>query len=150
MQNQLSKFVPNTFLPFLRTKKLQWGRIVYNTVPLFPCYMFGYFDLLSAHHKIIRTVGVIGLVSVGGEPSQVDSSIVEEIRRRGRDGIVELREEIFRQGQAVQVRNGPLSGLNVIFERYISGGDRVAVLLNAVGGADIRVVLSPDKIAPRD
>jgi transcription antitermination factor NusG len=109
--------------------------------------MFGLFDLESAYHRIMRTAGVVGFVCAGEEPSAVDSSIVEEIRRRGRNGIVELPEETFRAGQTVQVINGTLRGLNGVFERYLSGTDRVALLLNELGGANVRVILPPSQIA---
>jgi len=95
----------------------------------------------------MRAAGVVGLVCAGEEPSVVDGSIVEEIKRRGRDGIIELPEEAFHAGQSVQVKNGPLRGLNAVVERYLSGTDRVALLLNEVRGANVRVILPPSQIA---
>jgi transcriptional antiterminator RfaH len=148
VQHQLAEFVPNTFLPLLRANQLQWGRIAQTIVPLFPCYIFSLFDLQSEYHRIMRTAGVVGLVCAGEEPSALDSSIVEEIRRRGKNGIVELPEEAFHAGQAVQVKNGPLRGLNAVFERYLSGTDRVALLLNEIHGANVRVILPSCRIAP--
>jgi transcriptional antiterminator RfaH len=148
VQQQLAEFVPNTFLPLLRTKQSQWGRIAQIIAPLFPCYIFSLLDLGSDYHRIMRAAGVVGLVCAGEEPSVVDGSIVEEIRRRGRNGIIELPEEAFHAGQAVQVKNGPLRGLNAVVERYLSGTDRVALLLNEVRGANIRVILPPSQIAP--
>src|SRR5712692_3125695 len=121
VRSRLSGFVPEAFLPLLRTKTPQWGRLSPAIVPLFPCYLFGFFDLQSAYHKIMRTAGVIGLVRTGEEPVEVNDSIVEEIRCRGRNGIVELPTETFRAGQTVRVKNGALRGLNAVFERYLSG-----------------------------
>jgi len=145
---RLSGFVSETLLPLLRTERPQWGRVSSAVVPLFPCYLFGSFDLKSAYHKIIRTPGVVGVVRTGEEPAEVDDSIIEEIRCRGRNGIVELPDEAFRVGQTVQVKNGPLRGLSAIFERYLSGTARVAILLDAVSGANLRVILPPNQIAP--
>ena len=147
VRQQLAEFVANTFLPLLRTKQSQWGRIVQMIVPLFPCYIFSLLDLGSDYHRIMRAAGVVGLVCAGEEPSVVDGSIVEEIKRRGRDGIIELPEEAFHAGQAVQVKNGPFRGLNAVVERYLSGTERVALLLNEVGGANVRVILPPSQIA---
>jgi transcriptional antiterminator RfaH len=146
VENKLSEFIPATFFPLLRSKVSKFGRAIETLTPLFPCYIFARFDLLSTHYKIQHTVGVIQVVCTGGEPSEVDEAIVEEIRSRGTNGIVERPKESYQQGQRVQVQNGPFSGLNAIFERYLSGSERVALLLSTVGTANIRITLPSARI----
>src|SRR5438876_1159069 len=80
VQSKLSEFIPNTFFPLLRSKGLRWGRLTETLTPLFPCYIFARFDLESTYYKIRHTAGVIHVVCAGGEPSEVDEGIVEEIK----------------------------------------------------------------------
>jgi transcriptional antiterminator RfaH len=149
VQCQLAQFVSSTFLPLTQTKHWQCKKVSETTVPLFPCYIFGLIHLESEYHRVMRTRGVVGFIGAGEEPSVVDDSIVEEIKRRGRNGIVELPGKQFKSGQTVQVHTGVLRGLNAVFERYLSGSDRVALLLNEVRGANVRVILSSSQIASR-
>jgi len=150
VENKLSEFVPATFFPLLRSTGFRFGHATETLTPLFPCYIFARFDLLSTYYRIQHTAGVIQVVCAGGEPSEVEEAIVEEIRNRGTNGIVERPKESYQQGQRVQVQNGPFSGLNAIFERYLSGAERVALLLNAVDTANIRVILPSARIAAVD
>ncbi len=149
VKDQLSGCVLDTFLPFLRTTRRNWGRRASSIEPLFPTYLFGLFDLDSAYPTIMRTPGVVSLVRLGGEPAEVSHSVVEEIRRRAVNDIVEPVPRRFRAGELVQIENALFGGLNAVFERYLSAADRVAVLLSSVAGANIRVVLPADQIAQR-
>jgi transcriptional antiterminator RfaH len=146
VQNVLGDFVSDTFLPLLRTTNRQWGRIASVVAPLFPCYLFSLFDLDTTYQRITRTPGVVGLVREGGGPAEVPSSIVEEIRRRGPNGIVELPKETLHPGQQVQVEHPLFNGFTAVFERYLSGTERVALLLNAVSGARVRIVMPASRV----
>jgi hypothetical protein len=45
------------------------------------------------------------------------------------------------------VVDGPFRGFEAIFERYLSGTERVAILLSAVEASGLRVVLSATAVA---
>jgi transcriptional antiterminator RfaH len=90
---------------------------------------------------------VHSVVAIGGEPVVVPISIVEEIRHRGVDGVVELPQRKLDPGQKIRVIDGPFRDLEAIFDRYLSGSERVAILLDAIGASTIRVVLPSSCLA---
>src|SRR5579885_2928056 len=143
----LRNTVLQTFLPLLRTRRVQWGKTVDAIVPLFPCYLFAYLTLSEHRFTVARTIGVVGLVCAGSQPCVVDEAIVRQIRERTKNGAVELSDDTYCALQPVQVVRGPLRGLAAAFERYMSGTDRVALILNAVGGASVRIILPQTPIA---
>ena len=115
---------------------------------LVPLLSFAQIDLETEYHFVQRTPGVVGLLCAGGEPSEVDESVIEEIRKRGTNGIVEVPQGTFSSGESVSVVSGPLRGISAIFERYMSGSQRAALLLDLIGGASVRTILPCALIAP--
>ena len=87
------------------------------------------------------------LISGGGEPVMVPPAIVEEIKRRGKDGIVELAPRKLDPGQKIRIVDGPFRDIEAIFDRYLSGSERVAILLDALGASTIRIVLPTSCVA---
>jgi transcriptional antiterminator RfaH len=143
---KLGEFVPRTFLPRMRTRQLRRGSVIESVTPLFPCYLFALFDIESTLYKVLHTIGVAGVVCAGAIPSEVDSSIIDEIRRRGEDGVIEVPHRTFNAGEPVRLTDGPMEGFAGIFEHYRSGSRRVAILLNVVGG-NMKVVVPAASVA---
>jgi transcriptional antiterminator RfaH len=85
--------------------------------------------------------GVRAIVSAGSDPLAVPDAIVAEIRRRGIDDIVEIVDPPLGSGQRVTIVDGPFRGFEAVFDRYLSGAERVAILLSAVESGGLRVVL---------
>lgn len=140
VQLKLGEFVSETFLPRMRIQRLRSGALTETVTSLFPCYLFARFELESSLYRVLHTIGVAGVVCAGSTPSEVDSSIIEEINRRGENGIIELPPRIFNAGERVRLTDGPMEGFAGIFEQYRSGSKRVALLLNVVG-ASMKVVV---------
>jgi len=140
VQYNLGEFLHRTFLPRMRTRRPRNGTLIESVTPLFPCYLFASFELESNLYKVLHTTGVAGVVCAGSTPSEVDSSIIDEISRRGKDGIIEIPQKTFNAGERVRLTEGPLVGFAGIFEHYRSGSKRVALLLNLVG-ASMKVVV---------
>ena len=118
-----------------------------SVAPLFPCYLFARMDLQTKYFEVKYLAGVSGLVSAGSDPLVVPDLIVTEIRARGVDDVVELREVPFDSGQSVRVVEGPFRGFDAIFERYLSGAERVAILLNTIENVGPRIVLPASALA---
>ncbi|MBV8053930.1 MAG: hypothetical protein JO071_01675 [Deltaproteobacteria bacterium] len=146
VQFKLAEFVHHTFLPRMRTWHIRNGARTGTVAPLFPCYLFALFELESSLYKVLHTIGVAGVVCAGSTPSEVDASLIEEISRRGENGIVELPQRTFNAGDQVRITDGPMEGFAGIFECYRSGSTRVALLLNFVG-ASMKVVVPVTSIA---
>ncbi|MGH7984778.1 MAG: transcription termination/antitermination protein NusG [Candidatus Binataceae bacterium] len=142
VRDQLGVILPEVFLPMLEARTPRWGRMTWAVTPLFPCYMFARFDLQERYFDVKYMPGVQGLVSAGRDPLAVPSVVIDEIRQRGENGVVKLPEESFGNGDHLRVVDGPFRGFEAVFERYLSGTERVAILLSTVEATGLRVVLS--------
>jgi transcriptional antiterminator RfaH len=125
------------------------GRGELGLLPLFPCYLFAKFDLRERYFDVRYLPGVAGLVSAGAEPIPVPPLVVDEIKRRGVDGIVEAMEGALKKDDHVRVIEGPFKDFDAIFERYVSSAERVAILLGTVGAGGLRVVLPSAAVVAR-
>ncbi len=145
VRDQLAAVLPEVFLPFLRARMSRWGRFGWSVVLLFPSYLFARCDLRGNYFGIKYSAGVAGLVSAGNEPLTVAPEIIASIRERAI--VVEIVAPRFAAGERVQVTERQFYGIEAIFERYLSGEERVAILLNAAGAGAVRMVLPSGAIA---
>jgi transcriptional antiterminator RfaH len=138
VREQLSRLVPEVFLPMLKLPVSR--RTSPSLVPLFPQYLFARCDLAAQYFEIRYMRGVAGFVSTGMRPVPLSEQIVESVRSRCINGVVELGAKRFRQGECVRVVDGPFRDFEAIFEGYLSGSRRVAILIQTVEGRGVRVV----------
>lgn len=144
--SQLNEWMPEAFLPTLKLRIHRWGRLVTSVCPLFPCYVFA---RLPAHCDVRRlnyTSGVREIVRAGEELLLVPISVIVQLKDRCSHGPIELPSEPFQQGEQVTIANGALKGLQAVFEQYLSGSQRVAILLSSLTETSIRVVLPSNSI----
>ncbi len=100
--------------------------------PYFPGYMFVYADLDSLGQNFFSWLpGTRGLVGFDGEPSIVPPEMVSWLERRMSDidkagGLV---FDELEHGDTIRIKSGPFEGLEAIFDRKLSGDERVQVLL---------------------
>jgi transcriptional antiterminator RfaH len=110
------------------------GTVWFQPAPLFPNYLFARFDAEALLTKVRLTRGVQRVVGFGEYATPVHDSIIEVIRGRlGEDGLV--RPMAVQRGDRVEIVDGPLHSLTGVFERHASGGERVVILLTAMGRA---------------
>jgi transcriptional antiterminator RfaH len=64
-----------------------------------------------------------GLVRFAGLPATVAPAVIEELKALGED----FRQALFKPGDSVRLADGPLAGLEGIFER--ADGDARAIVL---------------------
>ena len=147
VRDQLSPQLPEVFLPMLKARVPRWGRLAMSVAPLFPCYLFARLDLQLKYFEVKYLAGVTVLVSAGPDPIVVPEDIISEIRARGVNDVVEIREVPFDSGQPVRVVDGPFRGFEAIFERYLSSTERVAILLNTIENGGPRIVLPASALA---
>ena len=141
VRDQLTAQLPEVFLPLLEARTPRWGKLTWTIMPLFPGYLFARLDPQKQYFNVRYMPGVQGLVSAGNEPVAVPSGVVEEIRRRGVNGVVKIEEKDFDNGDRLRIVEGPFRGFEAIFERYFSGAERIAILLSAIDAKGLRVVL---------
>jgi len=116
-------------------------------VPLFPQYIFARLHLAKHYFDIRYLPGVTGFVPAGREPIEVSEEIVDSVRARCTDGVVQLCPKPFRSGDRVHVIDGPFRNFEAIFQGYLSGAKRVAILINAVEGCGLRVIADASTVA---
>jgi transcriptional antiterminator RfaH len=150
VQTILSNGIAETFLPRLRSEQRMWGRLTETITPLFPCYLFASFNAKTEYHSVRRTCGVVGVLCTGDEPLEVDEAVIVEIKNRGPNGVVELSRPAFNPGEPVNVVAGPLRGISAVFDHYLSGSERAALLVDLIGRANVRVILPARLLAAAD
>jgi transcriptional antiterminator RfaH len=121
-----------SFLPRLEERKLV--RRVYRVcvAPLFPGYLFARIDPFEQYRAVKYAKGVRSIVEFGSSPAFVDDQIIDSIRSRMVDGLITVPDESMRSGQVVRIARGPLEGIEAVFQRDVSGPQRVMLLLRAI------------------
>jgi len=114
-------------------------------VPLFPGYVFCRLDLVLSGKAVRYTRGVKDFVKFGDRFAEVAEGVIGTLRERCPDGIAQVQPVTYRAGEPITIKEGPLSGLEAVFESEMKGNQRVAVLLEFLG-RQTRVVLSSDMI----
>jgi transcription antitermination factor NusG len=117
--------------------------------PYFPGYLFVHADLeLVSVSSLAWIPGGVGLVSFGDEPAFVPDSLVFTIKQRV-DALMSASEKVpvsLNKGDSVVIHEGAFKDYEGIFDIYLSGTDRVRVLLSLLGNRQIPVELSAGSI----
>ena len=130
-----------TFLPLLETYQCFGGRPLQKIKPLFPNYLFAKLDIDTHYYKVKWTRGVSKILGVGGEPMAISERVIETIKARmGENNLVTL-DDGLQEGNIVQFTSGPFKDLMGVFDKKMSDGKRVKVLLNLIG-VDVPVQVS--------
>jgi transcriptional antiterminator RfaH len=129
---QLRRCGVETFLPCLEESRMirRCRRIVVS--PLFPGYLFGRLDLKEHYRTVNYTRGGLGVVSFGSIPAQMNEAMIDSIRVRLTNGIFKPQGHCLIPGQTVQIRSGPMSGLEAIFQYQLTGQQRASLLLRCL------------------
>lgn len=126
-QEQLARRGVETFLPRI-VEPLRSARKPAVSA-LFPNYLFVRIDLEEQYFDVSWTPGVKRFISFGTSPAPVGDSVVEFLQERvGPAGILSV-VPVFRAGDTVRIRSGPLAGLVGIIECPGSPRGRVRVLM---------------------
>jgi transcriptional antiterminator RfaH len=121
-----------TYYPRLRDRRIRFGRMIENRPALFPGYAFVLIQL--QWHTAKWSPGTIGLIMDGIGPARVPDNVIEEIRRREIDGLIELAQPpALKRGVRVQILRGPFTGHLAIFAD-MKPRARVDILLQILGG----------------
>jgi transcriptional antiterminator RfaH len=145
--DHVSRLTPEVLLPLVRVRVRRWGRMTESVAALFPCYMFALFDLEQEYSRLRYTRGVREIVRFGEEAAVAPQWMIDELKLRCATGPVELATSKLVAGQRVVVTDGPFREFEGIFERRLSGAERVAILLSVMG-AGARAVLPANMVVP--
>jgi transcriptional antiterminator RfaH len=129
--------------PKVRERKFSRGKITDAVSPLFPSYVFAKFEKYRDYHLIRYTRGIKWVLSNEEGPAEIPDRIVDSIVERIEDGFVKIRSS-FTQGQNVIIKGGPFEGFTAVFEKEMSGMERVCLLLKAI---NVRLVIDRSMVA---
>jgi transcriptional antiterminator RfaH len=91
------------------------------------------------------TRGVNKILGSGVEPVPISEKVIQTIKdRMGENNLVKL-DEGLEEGTIVQFTSGPFKDLMGVFDRRMSDGKRVRVLLSLIG-VDVPVQVSRHQI----
>lgn len=114
--------------PKIRVKKYVRRRYVDVIEPLFPGYIFAFFDKGMHSHMIRYTRGVKYVVGKA-HPIAVPAEIIDAIRSRLEGDLIRQDLESLEQGDRVLIKEGPFMDFYGIFERNLPGKRRAMILL---------------------
>ena len=117
-----------------KIRALQKGKIVVKR-PLFPRYVFAFVDKLW--YSIRGTRGVSYLLMNDAGPATIPDSVIDELKaREDTNGFIVLSKEKlperFQKGAQVRTTEGPLTGLDLIYDG-MRDNERVTVLTMLLG-----------------
>ena len=133
VESRLRDLDLEVFLPWLRARRRRGSRYQWVLGPLFPGYLFCRLDLPLSGKAVRYAPGVKDFVKFGNCIAEVGVDVIQTLRERCPSGVARLQPKTFRNGEPVLIREGPLSGLEAIFEREMGVSERVAVLLEILG-----------------
>lgn len=119
--------------------------------PYFPRYLFVHTDLTSVGISALKWIpGAIGLVQFDGEVAVVPNLFIETLKTRITEIKVAggLHLDGLKQGDSVQIKDGPFAGFDAIFDFRLGGQERVQVLLQWMG-REMKVKLNANGIEKR-
>ena len=113
------------WLPMISVEKLRRGRVSEVIEPMFSRYLFIRLDTHNTNWTPIRsTLGVSRLVSFGNRPAPIADELIQALRQMPD----RAPERLLQPGQAVRVIEGPLKGLEAIYQ-HADGELRAMVLV---------------------
>ncbi len=141
VETNLSNQEIEVFLPLLESFQYSSGKIAQKIKPLFPNYLFAMLDIESQYYKVKWTRGVNKILGNGSEPIPISEKVIRTIKdRMGENNLAKL-DEGLEEGTLVQFTSGPFKDLMGVFDKKMSDGTRVRVLLNLIG-VDVPVQVS--------
>jgi transcriptional antiterminator RfaH len=115
--------------------------------PFFPNYLFLKNPGLERLPDIRWMPGLRQVVAFGSRAALVPDEIVQRIAERLQT-YQEPTEERYRPGDRVRVMHGPLEGLEVVFDRRLSSGERVRVMLELLSRIQVPVEMDMRDLLP--
>ena len=101
------------FLPTYRSRRIWADRIKTLDMPLFPGYVFCRIPV-EERNRVLTTSGVVDLVGAGRHAIPIADTEIEAIRALVHSQVAAEPWPFLKIGQMVQVRRGPLAGLEGI------------------------------------
>lgn len=115
---------------------LQWRRGRTEMTPLFPGYLFARSEpACFTRSAVDAQPGVVRVVTIGATPCVVEDDVLAALQARvdALNAAGGLPLHPFKPGDVVQLRSGPLAGMEAIFVGPTTPSERVEILLHFLG-----------------
>ncbi len=133
VQELLLKRDIETYLPLLASRKPSRQD---ERKPFFARYLFARLDLDTLPLSSINWMqGMSGVVSFGGQPAVVDDEVIRWLKAR----LAQLGTRDYHRGlpltpnSRMRIVEGPLKGMQAIFDRRTGADERARVLVQLLG-----------------
>jgi transcriptional antiterminator RfaH len=103
------------------------------TEALFQNYLLAKFDLLVSLRHVQAARGVRGVVHFGSRWPTIPEAAIKELQTAMAGQDLRVVEDTLRPGDAVQIADGVMHGLQAVVRRVMPARQRVAVLLDFLG-----------------
>ncbi|WP_417513648.1 transcription/translation regulatory transformer protein RfaH [Marinobacter sp.] len=115
------------FYPKIQVEKIKAGKRIQKLEPLFPGYLFVNLEQTDpAWAKLRSTRGVLRVVSFANKPAAISDDVIRHVK----DSLDSVTQQGgLKQGEAVQLGEGPFEGINAVFQAY-DGEERAIVLIS--------------------
>jgi transcription termination/antitermination protein NusG len=133
------------FLPLQRTRRRWSDRVKVMDLPLFPGYLFCRLNL-EDRMPLLTTPGFLYIVGIGRNPEPVEESEILAIQSVLRSGLPVTPWPSLMIGQKVQLRHGPLRGLEGVLTK-IANQHRIFVSVTLLKRS-ISVEVAPEWVQP--
>ena len=119
--------------------------------PFFPHYLFVKVDLMAPEAYGLRWLpGVRSIVETDNEPIVVPDSVIYSLQQRldsTTKRVIRKSEWSFQPGQKVLITQGAFKGFEAVFQKGLSGDERVQILLNCMGSS-VRFNVNVEHLVP--
>ncbi len=106
------------FYPKIELEKMVRGKRKTVLEPLFPCYMFVYFDYEQglSFTTVRSTRGVADFVRLGAMPKEVDEDLIAQMRLLDGQKSPLIADNLPKEGDVVRVKGGQFAGIDAIYQ----------------------------------
>lgn len=106
------------FYPEIELERILRGKRQVVKEPLFPSYMFIYFDfeIGPTFTSVRSTRGVVDFIRFGSHPKELDSDLIEELKLLDQLKLPVASFNIPEKGQVVRLKGGQFSGIDAIYQ----------------------------------
>ncbi|MDT3846852.1 MAG: transcription/translation regulatory transformer protein RfaH [Vibrio anguillarum] len=106
------------FYPEIELERILRGKRQVVKEPLFPSYMFIYFDfeIGPTFTSVRSTRGVVDFIRFGSHQKELDSDLIEELKLLDQLKLPVASFNIPEKGQVVRLKGGQFSGIDAIYQ----------------------------------
>jgi transcriptional antiterminator RfaH len=122
-----------TFCPRIRFKRATPRGKVWFIEALFPSYFFAFFDPVTELRAVKSSHNVLNLVNFGNQLAQVPEEVIAYLQQEMSGDAIKSLETPIKEGDLVEIAEGPMRGLSGIVHSLTTGEERVRVLLEILG-----------------